>query len=206
MALVTASRGLGNTITDELAKDKITYIDLLELHFDSSDGGTQFFTNGQFSPQVSTTTSGGSQTFNATGQFLSYEMVKETEAAKVNEINIVMSGIYASGSNTVVSILLNKNYVERRVVIHRQFLNTNGTLLGSPVMIFDGELKNFTIQETEQDSTITMKSASVFFNFEDSNGRRTTETNQLRYFPSDRGMEFASVTTKDIRWGRPDAN
>ena len=65
-------------------------------------------------------------------------------------------------------------------------------------------MKNFTVNEQQDTSTVTIKSASVFYNFEDNNGRRTTDTNQKRFFPNDRGMEFASTTTKDIRWGRPD--
>ena len=196
------SRGLATAVKTELAKDKITYVDLIELHFDSADGGTKFLNNGQFSFQVSTDTSGGSQTFNANGEFLSFEMIKETESAKVNEINIVLSGT----SNTFTTLFLNNNYVERRVVIYRQFFDTANATISTPVMWFDGEMKNFTVNEQQDTSTVTIKSASVFYNFEDNNGRRTTDSNQKREFPSDQGMEFASTTTKDIRWGRPDAD
>ena len=196
------SRGLATAVKTELAKDKITYVDLIELHFDSADGGTKFLNNGQFSFQVSTDTSGGSQTFNANGEFLSFEMIKETESAKVNEINIVLSGT----SNTFTTLFLNNNYVERRVVIYRQFFDTANATISTPVMLFDGERKNFTVNEQQDTSTVTIKRASVFYNFEDNNGRRTTDSNQKTEFPSDQGMEFASTTTKDIRWGRPDAD
>ena len=196
------SRGLATAVKTELAKDKITYVDLIELHFDSADGGTKFLNNGQFSFNASTDTSGGSQTYNANGEFLSFEMIKETESAKVNEINIVLSGT----SNTFTTLFLNNNYVERRVVIYRQFFDTANATISTPVMLFDGEMKNFTVNEQQDTSTVTIKSASVFYNFEDNNGRRTTDSNQKREFPSDQGMEFASTTTKDIRWGRPDAD
>ena len=196
------SRGLATAVKTELAKDKITYVDLIELHFDSADGGTKFLNNGQFSFQVSTDTSGGSQTFNANGEFLSFEMIKETESAKVNEINIVLSGT----SNTFTTLFLNNNYVERRVVIYRQFFDTANATISTPVMLFDGEMKNFTVNEQQDTSTVTIKSASVFYNFEDNNGRRTTDSNQKREFPSDQGMEFSSTTTKDIRCWRPDAD
>ena len=52
MALVTASRGLGNTITDELAKEQITYIDLLELHFSP----VILLTNAQYNITLTTDT------------------------------------------------------------------------------------------------------------------------------------------------------
>ena len=123
-------------------------------------------------------------------------------SAKVNAINIVLSGT----SNTFTTLFLNNNYVERRVVIYRQFFDTANSTISTPVMLFDGEMKNFTVNEQQDTSTVTIKSASVFYNFEDNNGRRTTDSNQKREFPSDQGMEFASTTTKDIRWGRPDAD
>ena len=73
-------------------------------------------------------------------------------------------------------------------------------------MLFDGEIKGFTINEAQDQSTINIKSASVFYNFEDYNGRRTTQGSQQSVFPGDKGMNFAQHTTSDIKWGRPDAN
>tara|TARA_R100000773_G_C4213470_1_gene112504 strand:+ start:546 stop:1145 length:600 start_codon:yes stop_codon:yes gene_type:complete len=198
------SRGLASQITDVLKTDQLTYIDLIEIHFDAADGGTKFLTNGQFSLQTSTTTSGGSQTFLANGEFITFEMITETESAKINEININLAGT----STTFTNLFLNNNYVERRIVIYRQFLDSSNltSAISTPVMLFDGEIKNFSINETQETSTVTIKSASVFYNFDDTNGRRTTDSNQQRLHPGDRGMEFASTTTKDIRWGRPDAD
>lgn len=197
MALVTASRGLGSTITDEQAKNKLKYVDLIEFHFDD---GVIKRNNGAYSFNATTTTSSG--TYTANGEFLSFELIKETEAAKVNEINIVVSAV----SNTFSTKFLNSDYVERRVVVYRQFFDSSNTTVGTPVMLFDGEMKNFNLNETQETSTIAVKSASVFYNFEDSNGRRTTDSSQQQIFAGDKGMEFASTTVKEIRWGRPDAS
>tara|TARA_R110002051_G_scaffold101207_1_gene171981 strand:+ start:1168 stop:1770 length:603 start_codon:yes stop_codon:yes gene_type:complete len=198
---INGSRGLPAAVVTEIAKDSIKYIDLIELHFDSADGGIVFLTNGQFAFPVSTTTSGGSQTFVANGEFLSFELIDETESAKVNEINIVLSGC----STTFTNLFLNNDYIERRIVIYRQFLDSANVAISTPIMMFDGEMKNFTVDDKEDTSTVVIKSASVFYNFDDNNGRRTTEASQQRHFPSDRGLQFASTTTQDIRWGRPDA-
>ncbi len=195
------SRSLPTAITDELEKDTLKYIDLIEVHFDSADGGTKFLTNGQYPIALTTTTSGGSQTFQANGEFLSFEMVNETDEARVNEINIVLSGV----STTFTNLFLNNDYVERRIVIYRQFLNSANATIDSPVMLFDGEIKNFAINDKEDTSEVVIKSASVFYNFDDNNGRRTTEASQQRHYSTDKGMQFASTTTQDIRWGRPDA-
>ena len=195
------SRSLPGAVVTEIAKDSLKYIDLIEVHFDAADGGTKFLTNGQFPFTVSTDTSGGSQTFLANGEFISFEMVNETDEARVNEINIILSGV----STTFTNLFLNNDYVERRIVIYRQFLDSANAALSTPIMLFDGEIKNFAINDKSDTSQVVIKSASVFYNFDDNNGRRTTEASQQRVFPGDRGMQYASTTTKDIRWGRPDA-
>jgi len=195
------SRSLPAPVVLEIAKDSLKYIDLIEVHFDAADGGTKFLTNGQFPFAVSTTTSGGSQTFVANGEFISFEMVNETDEARINEINIILSGV----STTFTDLFLNNNYVERRIVIYRQFLDSANAAISTPVMLFDGEIKNFAINDQSDTSQVVIKSASVFYNFDDTNGRRTTEASQQRHYPSDKGMQFASTTTQDIRWGRPDA-
>ena len=195
------SRSLPTAITDELEKDSLKYIDLIEVHFDSADGGTKFLTNGPYPVSLSTSTSSGSQTYQANGEFLSFEMVNETDEARVNEINIILSGV----STTFTNLFLNNDYVERRIVIYRQFLDSANAALSTPVMLFDGEIKNFAVNDKADTSEVIIKSASVFYNFDDNNGRRTTEASQQRVFPGDRGMQYASTTTKDIRWGRPDA-
>ena len=192
------SRSLPSAITTELAKDSITYVDLIELHF---DGDLKTLTNGQYPVTATTSTSGGAKTYDANGEFLSFETINETNEAKVNEINIVLTGC----SNTFTNKFLNNDYVERRVVIYRSFRDSTNTAIDNPVMFFDGEIKNFAINDKEDTSEVVVKSASVFYNFDDTNGRRTTDASQRRFDSQDRGMQFASTTTKDIRWGRPDA-
>jgi len=195
---INGSRGLATAVKTELAKDKITYVDLIELHFDSADGGVQKLTNGQFSISATTTTSSG--TYTANGKFLTFETTNETNEARVNEINIILDGV----SSTFTNLFLNNNYVERRVVIYRQFLAEDGTAISTPVMMFDGEIKNFTVNDQLDTSTVVVKSASVFYNFTDLNGRRTTTSSQESVFAHDRGFDFAATATKEIRWGRED--
>ena len=39
-------------------------------------------------------------------------------------------------------------------------------------------------------------------NFEKVSGRTTSDNSQQRFFSGDKGMEFAALTVKDIKWGR----
>lgn len=190
-----ATRGLPIAVTNVLKTDAIKYVDLIELHFDD---GVEKLTNGQFTINATTTTSSGN--YVANGEFLSFELIKETDSAKINEINIILDGV----SSTFTNKFLNDNYVERRVVIYRQFLTEANVAISTPIMMFDGEIKNFTINDQTDTSTVIVKSASVFYNFDDTNGVRTTSASQKRLFPYDLGMDFAATTVNDIKWGRPD--
>ena len=51
-------------------------------------------------------------------------------------------------------------------------------------------------------ATIDLICTSHFSDFSRVAGRRTNEGSQQRFFPTDRGMEFAGLTVQDILWGR----
>lgn len=188
-------RDLPSAIKTELAKNAIAFADLVELHFDS----VQKLTNAQISLVATTPTAGSSQTFTSNGNLLSFDLVQETGEAKVNQINISLSGT----SSTFTNLFLNNSYVDRRVVIYRVFLNDQLGIIDNPVMMFDGEIQSFTINETGETSTVIVTSASVFYEFEKNNGRRTNETSQKAFFPADKGMKFSALTIDNILWGKP---
>ena len=132
---------------------------------------------------------------------LSFDTITETGEAKVNQVNMNLSG----ASSTITNLFFNNDYVDRRVVIYRVFYDKNFTFIGSPVMLFDGEIQSYIVNETGSASQLSVTSASVFYDFERSNGRRTNETSQQAVFPADKGMEWSALTTDDISWGKPDA-
>ena len=70
-------------------------------------------------------------------------------------------------------------------------------------MLFDGEIQSYTINETGKQSTMAVVCSSVFYEFERLNGRRTNESSQQSVFSADRGMQYSSITTDDIKWGKP---
>jgi hypothetical protein len=188
-------RDLPSAIKTELAKNAIAFADLVELHFDS----VQKLTNAQINLVATTPTAGSSQTFSSNGNLLSFDLVQETGEAKVNQINISLSGT----SSTFTNLFLNNSYVDRRVVIYRVFLDDQLGIIDNPVMMFDGEIQSFTINETGETSTVIVTSASVFYEFEKNNGRRTNETSQKAFFPADKGMKFSALTIDNILWGKP---
>jgi hypothetical protein len=43
---------------------------------------------------------------------------------------------------------------------------------------------------------------SHWADFDKTNGRKTNNTSQQRFFSADVGMDFSSQTVQDIKWGR----
>ena len=187
------ARGLGSTITTELAKDQLRIADLVELHFDTPSRLTN-------APFAITTTTGslGSGTYSANGELLTFDLVSETIDARVNQIKVVLTG----ATSTFTDLFLNDDYVDRRVVIYRIFFDENFNQVGSPVMLWDGEIVGYQISETLKNSTVSVTSSSVFYDFELQQGRRTNDISQQSFFPGDRGMEFSTGELSDIKWGR----
>jgi hypothetical protein len=51
-------------------------------------------------------------------------------------------------------------------------------------------------------SAVGLSIVSHWADFEKKNGRKTNNTSQQRFFSTDVGMDFASQTVQDIKWGR----
>lgn len=188
------ARGLHSDIKTELAKDSIIFSDVVELFL---PGGTQRLTNAPFDI-ITTTTTGGSGTYSANGEFLSFDLVSETLEARVNQINIVLS----AASNTFTNLFMNNDYLNSRVCVYRVFFDTAFAQVNNPVLMWDGEIVGYRISENTKTSTISIVSSSVFYDFERVTGRRTNDKSQQTIFPGDRGMEFSTSAIGDIKWGR----
>jgi len=188
------SRGLHSDITTELAKDSIRYSDLVELFL---PGGTQRQTNAPFDI-VTTTSTGGSGTFSANGELLSFDLVSETLEARVNQISIVLSAV----SNTFTNLFMNNDYLNSRVCVHRVFYDSAFQQINNPVLMWDGEIVGYRIGENKRTSTIAVVSSSVFYDFERVAGRRTNDKSQQNISPGDRGLEFSTSAIGKIKWGR----
>jgi len=86
--------------------------------------------------------------------------------------------------------------------MYRGFLNDSNALIADPFLIYKGTIDTFGISESETASSVTLRIVSHWADFEKTNGRKTNNTSQQRFFSSDVGMNFSSQTVQDIKWGR----
>jgi hypothetical protein len=102
-----------------------------------------------------------------------------------------------------ISIFLSQNWINRRVVLSRAILNlTTDAVIQSPIVLFDGQITGYDIDEDEDGCEVIVKIASHWADFEKKAGRFTNNNSQQYYFAGDLGMEFAANTVAELKWGK----
>ena len=197
------------TITTQLQQDTQDCFHLIELHFDDSTYDDIFLTDNFHDIDLNTPTQSASRTFTAVGGLLGFAPITETTKLAVNSITVSIGGVDNS-TDGIISNLMTAPIMNKRVIIYRSFGVTGNTDTTKTYMIFDGNVKSWSIDETDQGSSISVNVATHWANFEQKNGRITNSTTQrktVKYsdsnqtFDADRGFEFASIAISDIQWG-----
>ena len=190
-------RNLSSGLVTSLSAQQMVVSDLIEIHLSTA----VYFTNGSIDLDYDSPTApdAGANTYLAQGQFLGFGDVSETRDIRVSNMAINFTAV----DYTTLAYVLNNEYIDRRVVLYRAVLNDDYELDSTKVFqYFDGRINDFTISESPQTATLTLKISSQFADYERINGRRTNSTSQNRFFPTDRGMDFAPQIQTDIKWGR----
>lgn len=191
------ARNIGETLQTKLEGRTLFIADLLELHL-----ATPIYfstTNINLIYNSPTSIDSSATTFLAQGQFLSYGQVVESSDLRVGTIELNFTAV----DTTMVAVVLNNDYIDKRVVIYRAILNSDYSFTSNDVfMIFDGFITGYAISEEEQTASLVLTCSSQFADFERTGGRRSNPASQNLYFPNDRGMDFSPQIVKDIKWGR----
>ena len=191
-------RNIGAALQSKLEAKQVFVADLIEMHFDTPIYFTT--TNINLTFDSDTAPDSSANTYLAQGQFLSYGNIVESSDLRIGTLELTFTAV----DPTMVAIVLNNAYIDKRVVIYRAVLNANYTFTSSDVfLVFDGRITGYLIKEAEKTAEIILTCASQFADFERTNGRRTNPASQNLYFPGDRGMDFSPQIAKNIAWGRP---
>ena len=186
------TRSLTSAVKTELATNDIRPIHLITIGF-----GTPInITDNSFS--LTSSVSGSSVTYTASDFIMGIsDFSEETDLTK-GSITLSLSG----ADQTFISTVLNENVINDSVDIFRGFLNDSNALISDPFLLYRGKIDSFDIAETDTDSQVNLSIVSNWADFEKKNGRKTNNTSQQRFFSGDVGMDFASQTVQDIKWGR----
>ena len=186
------TRSLTTAVKNELATNDIKPVHLITIGFSTPVN----ITDCSFS--LTSSVSGASVTYNASDFILGISNhTEETDITK-STVSLNLSG----ADQTFISTVLNENVVNDDVTIYRGFLDSSNALIADPMMLYKGKVESFPIKETDTNSEISLSIVSHWADFEKKNGRKTNNTSQQRFFSGDVGMDFASQTVQDIKWGR----
>ena len=181
------ARSLTSAVKTELATNQLNPVTLVYLGIDTGSRYTDHYKDLTYD----------GNTYTASSLFLGSSEVQETADVAVNTLTLKFSG----ADLTIISLLLNNNYMNKPAKVYRGFLDDSQALIADPFLLFDGRISNFALEENATTSSINIIVTSHWADFEKTSGRRTAENSQKLYFPNDKGMEFASKTAQKIKWG-----
>ncbi len=187
------TRSLTTAIKNELATNDIRPVHLITIGFTSPVNITDC------SFPLTSSVSGSSVTYTASDFIMGISnFTEETDVTKTS-LTLSLSG----ADQTFISTVLNENVVNDSVDIFRGLLNSSNALVADPFLLYSGTIDSFTVSENKNSSNVNLQIVSHWADFDKTNGRKTNNTSQQRFFSADVGMDFSSETVQDIKWGRP---
>jgi hypothetical protein len=191
------ARDLASSLQTKLAARTVFAADLIELHLATP----LYFTSTNIDIDFDSTTApdAGTNTYLAQGQFLEFSNIVESSDIRVGQLDMTFTAV----DTTTVALLINNEYMNKRVVIYRAVLADDYTFTSDDVFtVFDGIIMGYSIQESQDTATVTITVATQFADFERTSGRKTNTASQQVHFPTDKGMDFSAQIVKDLKWGR----
>jgi len=182
------ARGLSTAVNNELATDKLNPVTLLYLNVS---------TGYRFTDHYKDITYDGN-TYSASSLFLKVSQVSESSEVEVGNISLEFSG----ADQTIISLFLSNNYMDREVEVYKGFMDANQSLIANPFLLFKGRIESFNIDEDLDSSDVQIVVASHWADFDKVKGRKTNTNSQQLYFAGDVGFDYASQTVQDIKWGK----
>jgi hypothetical protein len=137
-----------------------------------------------------------SNNYEAGGSFLTVNSTTETGQLQVNEIELGFSNI----TDQVRSLVQDGSFTDKEVEIYLAYFDSSESIVGA-INFFTGQIRNVVIQENINDASLRMTVASHWANWNLTKGRHYSDESQQSFSSGDRGMEFATQTKKDVRWG-----
>jgi len=180
-------RSLSSALQTQVSSTATKTAFLVELNLSSTIRLTDWYTNVTYD----------SNSYEAGGSFLQVDATTETGQLQVNEIGIRLSNV----TNQIRSLVEDGAFTDKEVEIYLAYFNSDETIIGA-INFFTGQIRNVGINETIDDSIINLTVASHWANWNLTKGRHFSDESQQSFSSGDKGMEFATQTKDDVRWGK----
>lgn len=140
----------------------------------------------------------------ANGHFLEFSGLEENAGLQETRVNVTLSGVDQFWVREVLAL----DYLDRRLVIYKGFLNASQALILNPVPIFDGRMDKPGIQEDPDSGkcAVAIEAGWHWTDFGRRPGRHTNDNEQQQLFSGDAFFEFVSEINRQVIWGRGGAS
>jgi hypothetical protein len=179
-------RSLSAALQSQVSSTATKTAFLVELNLSTVIRLTDWYTNVTYD----------SNSYEAGGSFLTVDSTTETGQLQVNEINLGFSNI----TDQVRSLVQDGEFTDKTVDIYLAYFDSNESIVGA-INFFTGQVRNVSINESLENSILSMTVASHWANWNLTKGRHYSDESQQAFSSGDKGMEFATQTKSDIRWG-----
>ena len=192
MSITTAGRTLSAAMVTEVTTVQLAPVILVSLSFPSAY--TRLWTG------YGTLTYAGVP-YLGIGTFGSISPIEETTDLAARGISMQLSGVPTAN----IALALTEDYQGREcTVLFGALSPTAGTLISSPVTVFQGRMDVMQISDDGQSADITMTAENRLVDFKRPREVRYTHEEQTALFPGDLGLEFVTaIQEKAIYWGNP---
>lgn len=189
------ARGFDSTALTESAKSFNSIATLVEVEVDPAN--PTYLTD--FARDI---THGGKTYLSAQG-ILGISGVSEDANNSIYSVECSLTAV----PDEFVSLFLDFDYIDRPLRLRKLFLDDAGNALGNSRLIFDGRIDKPVIKHEFNSRTASMavSASSHWVDFEETNGRKTNDSEQQSIFSGDSCFEFAIDFDKEITWGQADS-
>lgn len=186
------SRGIDSATQTELDTKSFNIINMLE--FQDIGGSNTYITDAPVDMSYS------GNTYESLGQMLGVTDIQEEEDLKIETIDITLSAI----DTEIVKLFLDYDYIDRRVLVHRAVITDGYSIVGTPILVFDGRLDQPRLLEDFEARTATLgvSATSHWSDFSALGGRHTNNTEHQILYPGDDFFAPTAETQKDVKWGK----
>ena len=140
-----------------------------------------------------------SQVYIGVGNFLSVEAVRETAELTAHAMVFTLSGMPAS----LISYALSEDYQNRDCSLIIGAMDSSGSIVVNPYVVFEGRMDVMTIEEAGETSTISVRAEHVLKRGENPTPRRWTHQDQQIDHPGDLGFnQVVNIQDLVVEWGK----
>ena len=179
-------RSLSTALQTQVSSTATKTAFLVELNLSSTIRLTDWYSNITYD----------SNSYEAGGSFLTVDSVTETGQLQVDEINLGFSNI----TDQVRSLVQTGAFTDKEVEIHLAYFDSSDALVGA-INYFTGNIRNVSINENIDNSTLTVVVSSHWANWNLTKGRHFSDESQQSFSTGDKGFEYATQVKSDVRWG-----